>query len=401
MLYKYVAFAPSGEQVVGSVDAVSEEVAERTLWDWQYKIVLLQPVRPLPRLDEIIPSLFGVKPREIINFSRQLATLVESGIALLPAVELLRQQSRGPLARVLGEITRSIKDGAPFSAAVAEHPNVFPPIYGRLMEVGERTGSLDTVLRQVALHIEKEQAILKRVRGAMAYPAFIVLLAIVVVSILVTAALPPLMGLFDEFNTGLPLPTKILLAVTSFATAYKMHMLVAAAIVVAAVVWYVRQPTGRRQLDFLLAKAPLIGPINVQANVSRFSRTMAMLLRAGIPLSNIMELVLQTTENQIVREELVGVRDELLRGEGLSGPMAKSRLFPTMLSQIVAVGEETGALDTNLETLAEFYANEVDEKVGALTSMIQPAMTLLIGLGVAFIALSIIMPMYSIMGHIK
>ncbi len=127
MLYKYVAFAPSGEQVVGSVDAVSEEVAERTLWDWQYKIVLLQPVRPLPRLDQLIPSLFGVKPREIITFSRQLATLVESGIALLPAIELLREQNRGPLARVLGEIARSIKDGAPFSAAVAEHPSIFPP----------------------------------------------------------------------------------------------------------------------------------------------------------------------------------------------------------------------------------------------------------------------------------
>ncbi len=401
MLYKYVAFAPSGEQVIGSVDAVSEEVAERTLWDWQYKIVLLQPVRSLPRLDEIVPSLFGVKPRQIINFSRQLATLVESGIALLPAIDLLRQQSRGLLARVLGEITRSIKDGAPFSAAVAEHPNIFPPIYSRLMEVGERTGSLETVLRQVALHIEKEQVILKRVRGAMAYPAFVLLLAVVVVGILVTSALPPLISLFDEFDSELPLPTKMLLTVSSFATAYKMHMLVGVAIAVAAVVWYVRQPSGRRRLDLLLARAPLIGPINVQANVSRFSRTMAMLLRAGIPLSNIMELVLQTTENQIVREELVQVRDELLRGEGLSGPMAKSRLFPSMLSDIVAVGEETGALDTNLETLAEFYANEVDERVSALTSMIQPAMTLVIGLVVAFIALSIIMPMYSIMGNVK
>ena len=401
MLYKYVAFAPSGEQVAGSVDAVSEEVAERTLWDWQYKIVLLQPVRPLPRLDQLVPSLFGVKTREIITFSRQLATLVESGIALLPAIELLREQSKGPLARVLGEIARGIKDGAPFSAAVAEHPNIFPPIYSRLMEVGERTGSLETVLRQVALHIEKEQAILKRVRGAMAYPAFMVVLAIVVVGILITAALPPLIGLFDEFGTELPLPTKILLGGSHFAIAYKLHMLVGLVTMVVVVAWYVKQPKGRRQLDLLLAKAPLIGPINVQSNVSRFSRTMSMLLRAGIPLSNIMELVLQTTENQIVREELMVVRDELLRGEGLSAPMAKSRLFPPMLSQIVAVGEETGALDTNLETLAEFYANEVDEKVTALTGMIQPAMTLLIGVGVAFIALSIIMPMYSIMGSIK
>jgi type IV pilus assembly protein PilC len=401
LLYKYVAFAPSGEQVVGSVDAVSEDVAERTLWDWGYKIVFLQPVRALPRLDEIIPSLFGVKPQEIINFSRQLATLVESGIALLPAIDLLRGQSKGPLARVLGDVTRNIKDGAPFSAAVAEHPKVFPPIYGKLMEVGERTGRLETVLRQVALHIEKEEAILKRVRGAMAYPAFIVILAIVVVSILMTTALPPLISLFDEFDAPLPLPTKILLAVTSFATTYKIHMLVAAAIAVAGVAWHIKRPVGRRQLDLLLARSPLIGPINVQSSVSRFSRTMAMLLRAGIPLSSIMELVLQTTENQIVRDELAKVRDELLRGEGLSSPLARSSLFPPMLSEMVAVGEETGALDTNLETLAEFYANEVDEKVGALTSMIQPAMTLAIGLGVAFIALSIIMPMYSIMGHVK
>lgn len=401
MIYKYVAYAPTGEQVAGSVDAASEEVAERTLWDWQYKVVLLRPVRPRPRLDQLIPSLFGVKPREVITFSRQLATLVESGIALLPAIELLQDQSGGVLARVLGEMTRDIKNGSPFSAAIAQHPEVFPPLYGRLMEVGERTGNLEAVLRQVASHIEKEQALVKRVRGAMAYPAFMVVLAIVVVGILVTTALPPLLSLFDEFNAQLPLPTRILLGVSGFATTYKIHMLVAAIAVAIAATWYLRQPAGRRQLDRVLARSPVIGPINVQANVSRFSRTIAMLLRAGLPLSNIMELVLQTTQNQTIREELVGVRDELLRGEGLAKPMAASKLFPSMLSQMIAVGEETGALDTNLETLADFYAQEVDEKVGALTSMIQPAMTLVIGLGVAFIALSIIMPMYSIMGHIK
>lgn len=401
MIYKYVAYAPTGEQVAGSVDAASEEVAERTLWDWQYKVVLLRPVRPRPRLDQVIPSLFGVKPREVITFSRQLATLVESGIALLPAIELLQGQSGGVLARVLGEMTRDIKNGSPFSAAIAQHPEVFPPLYGRLMEVGERTGNLEAVLRQVASHIEKEQALVKRVRGAMAYPAFMVVLAIVVVGILVTTALPPLLSLFDEFDAQLPLPTRILLGVSGFATTYKIHMLVAAIVVAVAATWYLRQPAGRRQLDLVLARSPVIGPINVQASVSRFSRTIAMLLRAGLPLSNIMELVLQTTQNQTIREELAGVRDELLRGEGLAKPMAASKLFPSMLSQMIAVGEETGALDTNLETLADFYAQEVDDKVGALTSMIQPAMTLVIGLGVAFIAVSIIMPMYSIMGNIK
>lgn len=401
MLYKYVAFAPSGEQVSGSVDAASEDIAERTLWDWQYKVVLIQPVKPRPTLDQVIPSLFGIKPREVINFSRHLATLVESGIPLLSAIELLQGQAKGPFARVLGEIGRDLKNGSPFSTAVAQNHAVFPPIYSRLMEVGERTGSLETVLRRVAMHMEKEQAIVKRVRGAMAYPAFIVLLAIVVVSILVTTALPPLTSLFDEFNTTLPLPTRILMGVSSFATAYKIHMLVVAVIVLALATWYSRQPSGRRQLDYLLVRLPLIGMINIQSNVSRFSRTMAMLLRAGLPLTDIMELVLQTTQNQIIRDELSGVREELLRGEGLAKPFGRSRLFPSMLSQVVSVGEETSALDTNLDTLAEFYAAEVDERVGALTAMVQPAMTLGIGLVVAFIAISIIMPMYSIMGHIQ
>jgi type IV pilus assembly protein PilC len=401
LLYKYVAFAPSGEQVSGSVDAANEDIAERTLWDWHYKVVLIRAIKPRPTIDQLLPSLFGIKPRDIVNFSRHLATLVESGIPLLSAIELLQGQSKGPFARVLGEIGRDLNNGSPFSAAIAQHKTIFPPIYSRLMEVGERTGSLETVLRRVAVHIEKEQAIVKRVRGAMAYPAFIVLLAAVVVSILVTTALPPLTSLFDEFNTGLPLPTRILIGVSSFATAYKLHMLVAALIFVAVIAWYIRQPSGRRQLDYLFVRLPVIGMINIQSNVSRFSRTMAMLLRAGLPLTDIMELVLQTTQNQIIRDELSTVREELMRGEGLAKPFGRSRLFPSMLSQVVSVGEETGALDTNLDTLAEFYAAEVDERVTALTGMVQPAMTLGIGLVVAFIAISIIMPMYSIMGHIQ
>ena len=281
MIYKYVAYAPTGEQVAGSVDAASEEVAERTLWDWQYKVVLLRPVRPRPRLDQVIPSLFGVKPSEVITFSRQLATLVESGIALLPAIELLQDQSGGVLARVLGEMTRDIKNGSPFSAAIAQHPDGLPsPL--RSPDGSRRTDGKPGGGAASGGDPYRERAGAgEEVRGAMAYPAFMVVLAIVVVGILVTTALPPLLGLFDEFNAQLPLPTRILLAVSGFATTYKIHMLVAAIAVAVGATWYLRQPAGRRQLDFVLARCRSSAPINVQANVSRFSRTIAMLLRAG------------------------------------------------------------------------------------------------------------------------
>jgi len=402
LAYRYIAFTPSGEQVRGSIKAPTEEVAEQTLWEWGYRIVTLRPTWTAPRLDQVFPSVFGVKTQEIITFSRQLATLIESGVAVLPALELLQRQARrGGLGRVLGDLIQAIRQGSSFSDALREHARVFPPIFSRMIAVGERTGNLEMVLRQVATHMEKEQAIIKRVRGALAYPAFVILLAIGVVGILITAALPPLMSLFEEFDAELPLPTRILLGVSHFATAYKLHMGVVLVVAIAIGALYIRQPSGRRQLDYVLLRAPLIGRITVLSNTSRFSGTMAILFKAGLPLSEVMDLVMQSTENRIVCEALGGVREELLRGEGLSKPLANSKLFPAMLVQMVEVGEETGTLDTNLQTMAEFYAREVDERVNTLTSMIQPALTLAVGAVVAFIAVSLIMPMYDMMQSIQ
>jgi type IV pilus assembly protein PilC len=401
MAYKYIAFTPSGRQVQGSIEAPTEEAAEQGLWDQGYRIVTLQQALSAPPLDQLIPTVFGTKPQEIITFSRQMATLIESGVAVLAALELLQRQARASLGRVLGEVAQAVKQGSSLSDALGAHPQIFPPIFSRMIDVGERTGSIETVLRQLATHMEKEQAIIKRVRGAMAYPAFMVLLAVGVVGIIMTAALPPLITLFDDFDAELPLPTKILIGVTNFADAYKLHMAAVLALAVGGVAMYARRPSGRRRLDHVLLRAPLLGPITVASNASRFSRTMAILFRAGVPLSEIMDLVVRTTANQIVREGLQGVREELVRGEGLSNPLANSKLFPPMLVQMVEVGEQTGTLDTNLETMGQFYASETDERINTLTGLIQPTMTLVIGGMVLFIAVSIIMPMYSIMQSIR
>ena len=401
LAFKYVAFTPSGQQVEGSIEASTEEAAEQTLWESGYRIVTLRAIRTWPRLDELFPTVLGIKPPEIITFSRQMATLIESGIAVLPALELLQRQASRGLGRVLGDLAQTIKKGSSLSDALREHSQVFPSIYARMIAVGERTGNLEVILRQLATHMEKEQAIIKRVRGAMAYPAFVILLAIGVVAILVTMALPPLISLFDEFDAKLPLPTRILLAVSHFATAYGLYVAVALVSAVVIGIVYVRRPNGRSQLDYALLRLPLIGPVTVLSNAARFSGTTAILLRAGIPVSEVMDLVIDTTENRIVRERLRDVQEEMLRGEGLSGPLANSKLFPPMLVQMVEVGEETGTLDANLETMADFYGREVDERISTLTSMIQPTMTLGVGAVVAFIAVSIIMPMYDIMQSVQ
>jgi type IV pilus assembly protein PilC len=399
--YNYIAVAPGGQQVEGRIDAASEDLAERMLWDSGYRVLRLRTAWKPFRVEQYLPSIFAVKPQEIATFARQMATLVESGIAVMAALDLLRGQAKPNLGRVLEEMSQAIRGGSSFSDALTEHPETFPPIMGRMVAVGERTGNLEVVLRQVATHIEKEQAVVKKVRGAMLYPAIVIVVAIVVVGILVTSALPPLVGLFDEFDTELPVTTRLLIFISDFASAYKMHMLAGAALAVLGVALFLRTEAGQRRLDRARLRAPVVGRLTVLSNASRFAGTMALLLRAGVPLSEVMELVIATTPNSVIREKLAQVRDELLAGEGLSAPLARTKLFPPMLVQMIEVGEETGTLDANLETMATFHAGELDERVQAITAMIEPALTIAVGAVVAFIAVSIIMPMYGIMQSIR
>ena len=402
MPYRYAAYTPTGEEVTGLLDVATEEAAERILWDSSLTIVSLQEAGRSASLAELMPTYFGPKPKDVILFSRQLATLVESGIALLPALQLLTEQvTSKPFKRVIEQVVEEIQKGVSLAEALQKHRYVFSPLYCRMMEVGERTGNIELVLRRLAAYMEREQAVVSRMRGAMAYPAFILLMAIGVVAIIITFTLPPMMGLFSEFGAQLPWTTRLLMAVTQFATTYGFHMLAGGVTLAIFTTWYVSLPMGHRHRDLLLLKIPLIGKINIQGNVSRLSRTMSTLLRAGLSLPEIMDLTLQTIGNVVIRDALETVRAESLQGRGLSEPLAANELFPRMLSQMVRVGEETGTLDSHLETLADFYEEEVERAVNILTSMMEPALTLFVGLIVGFVAVSVIMPMYSILGSIK
>jgi type IV pilus assembly protein PilC len=402
MPYSYVAYTPTGEEVRGLLDVAMEEAAERILWDSDLTIVSLQEAGRSASLAELMPTYFGPKPKDVILFSRQLAALVESGIALLPALQLLTEQvTNKPFQRVIGQVVEDVQKGISLAEAFQKHEYVFSPLYCRMMEVGERTGNSALILRRLATYMEKEQEVVSRMRAAMAYPAFVLLLAIGVVAIIITFTLPPMMGLFSEFGAQLPWTTRLLLAVTEFVTNYRFHMLAGGVAVAIISTWYVSLPMGRRHRDLLLLKMPIIGKINVQGNVSRLSRTMSTLFRAGLSLPEIMELTLQTIGNVVIRDAVESIRAESLQGRGLSEPLAANELFPKMLSQMVRVGEETGTLDSHLETLADFYEEEVERAVNTLTSMMEPALTLFVGLIVGFVAVSVIMPMYSLLGFIN
>ncbi|MFQ6100207.1 MAG: type II secretion system F family protein [Anaerolineae bacterium] len=402
MNYRYIAFDRQGQRVEGWVEVPDEGTAEQTLWRQGLTVARLTPARRRLSLSTMFPTFFGVKRRDLIIFSRQLATLLSSGIAILPALQMLTEQSaRQALREVLQEVITGLEQGQSLSAALSAHPLAFPDLYTRTMTVGERTGNLEDVLRQLATYLEREQSLMRKLRDALTYPAFVLAIAVFVVVLMLTVALPPMVDLFESFGAELPWPTRAIITISNFTAAYGLYLLIGGLVLAGVSAWWVTQPAGRRLRDAVLLRVPIVGQVILQGQLARFARTASVLIRAGLPLSEVMELVLHTSSNVIVGQALERARTALLTGQGLSTPLAAERIFPPLLAQMVHVGEETGTLEGNLETLANFYEEEVDRRTQLLTSLVEPVLTIFVGLVVGFIAISMVMPMYSILSEIK
>ncbi|MEE9201873.1 MAG: type II secretion system F family protein [Dehalococcoidia bacterium] len=398
--FRYVAIDPQGREVRGTVKAVTDLAAQQMLAERGFRTMSLDVAPSALAPEQLFPTLFQVKPRDIIVFSRQLATLLQSGLTLLPALELLQGQAAGSrqFRRVVARIMNDLRTGYAFSEAVARHPQVFSDIYIRTIGVGERTGRLEEVLRQMADYQEKQGAIVKKLKGALTYPAIIMVVGIVVGIILTQVALPPMVDMFTTLGADLPLPTRILMGVTQFSNTYRLQLGAGALIMLAGGIWFLRQPVGQRLLDRFKLKAPLVGPPTHMGEMARFCRTVSMLVASGLHLQEILELMPQTSTNSVIRNSLNRVREGLMLGQGLSGPMSVESVFPPLLVQMVVVGEESNSLEFTLGVVAEFYETTAEEKMAALVTFITPAATLLIAAATGFIALSVIMPMYSITG---
>jgi type IV pilus assembly protein PilC len=385
--------------VKGKIDAATEAAAEQDLFRKGFHPIEIEPSSSMPGLEKVFPSLFAIRTEDVIDFSRQLATLLEAGVGILPALELLREQmTNKSFKKVLGSISDDLRMGISFSEAVAKHPQAFSDIYSRMIAVGERMGGLETSLRQVATYLEKQSMAVKKTTRALTYPALVLLLAFGVITLLLTVALPPMIRMFTGFGTELPLPTRILIGVTDFISTYKLYLGGALISIILLIALYLKHPTGQRHFHTLLLGFPIVGRIILAGEMARLSRTMSILLRAGLTLPQIMDLAQQTSNNTIVREALKDVQQEMLEGQGLSRPMSKRKLFPAPLVQMVMVGEESGSLDSTLATIADSYEAEADERTSRLIGMIEPAMIIFVGLIVGFIALSVLLPMYSILG---
>jgi len=403
MAYQFTAYTLDKRIVQGRIDATSENMAEETLYRAGYQRILsLREVRLGLSLETLMPTLFGAKPQDVIDFSHQLATLIESGISIFTALELLKEQApRAAFRKIIAGLVEELQGGNSFSQALSKYPQVFPSMYCQVVKASEQAGNLEVGLRQVAGYMEKRATTTNRVKRALAYPAMVLLMAIGVFVLLITVALPPLVGLFNSLGAELPLTTKLLIATADFIINYKLYLLGGVFTLIILTLGYLQLPAGKLTMDRLKLKIPLIGSINIEHNMCHFCQTTSMLLKAGLPLPRIMDIAIQTVGNRIIRQALRDVREKLIQGQGLSQPMAAIELFPRLLVEMVAVGEKTGTIDSTLATLSNYYEERVDQRINTLIAMIEPFLTVVIGLVVAFIALSLITPLYSILRSIK
>ncbi|MFB0559402.1 MAG: type II secretion system F family protein [Dehalococcoidales bacterium] len=398
--FRYEAATSQGRVVKGTIKAVGEIEAERLLIRQGYHPMNVEVAPSMWSLEEALPTLFRVKPRDVIVFSRQLATLLRSGISLLPALEILHGQVTASRAfnKVMESMIDDLRAGSSFSQAITKHPKAFSEIYARTIGVGEQTGNLEMVLNRMADYLEKQGAVAKKVKRALAYPAMVIGVGVVVVVILMTVVMPQLLGIFTAMNVELPLPTRILIAITHILTNYPLYFLIAGAVLVALALWLVKQPTGRRLLDRMRLSAPIIGAPTLMGELARFCRTMSVLISAGLSLQEIMEVVPQSSSNKCISEAISRLGEGLTLGEGLAEPMSRSGIFPPLLIQMVAVGEESNTLDFTLGVVADFYETTAEEKTTAMVGMVGPLSTIGIALLVGFIAISVLMPMYTLTG---
>ncbi|MBM4447002.1 MAG: type II secretion system F family protein [Chloroflexi bacterium] len=394
MDYAYLGYTGDRQIVKGKVSAADERAAVDMLANIGYRVVSIKPISTfVPKQLRLFQA--KVKPSELVTFCRQLALLLESGVGIIQALELLEAQTTDKsLKGVLLTVINDLRGGKSLSMALAQHPNVFPSLYCKLINVGEQTGSLETVLRSLADYAERQATSAGKIKQALMYPAVVLALAIVVGVLLVGFLLKPVIAMFETLGGDLPLPTKMLVGGMTFIGSYGLFLLVGIIALLIVGFLYARTPNGRYTRDRLLLKIPVIGRILQVSELGRVCRSLSLLFRAGLPLPEVMTLTTSATSNRVLARALGVVEHGMLRGQGLAKPMSSERIFLPLMVEMTKVGEETGNLDDSLIIVAENFEIEAERRTQTMISMIEPVMTIAMGIMVGFLALAVFMPIY-------
>jgi len=364
----------------------------------------------------IVPTLIAEKPKkalfalggkikdkDIVVFTRQFSTMINAGLPLVQALEILSTQVENKaFGKVIGQVKTDVESGLTYADSLKKHPKIFSELYANMVAAGEAGGILDTILNRLAAYIEKAMKLKKKVKGAMVYPAVISTVAVLVIVIIMVFVVPTFSRMFAQLGGTLPLPTRMVIGLSKFIAG--TGGIVSLVSIIAAVVFIIQFKStekGKKMIDFILLKLPIFGTLLNKVAVAKFTRTLGTLVSSGVPILDGLEITAKTSGNKVVEQAIMGVRKEVVGGKTIAEPIKKAKVFPPMVTHMIAVGESTGALDAMLGKIADFYDDEVDAAVTNLTAMMEPLLMVFLGTTVGFIVVAMYLPIFKLITLIK
>jgi len=407
--YNYVAKDALGKVITGTSEAENEQILVRRLREKGYWVQKVNPARaaarPQARRKGSKGFTFGrISGRDLAVFCRQFATMIDAGVSLVRCLAVLEEQTGSArLRQITREIQGAVESGETLSRSLSRWPRVFSNLFVGLVRAGEIGGVLDETLNRLSTFLEENERLRRKVKSAMTYPVLVLIFATAVVIGLVTFILPQFVQVFHDLGISdtLPAPTRILIQISNFVTTKWYMVIIGSALLVISVSQYTRTQIGRRHSDWFKLKAPVFGALNHKIALARFSRTLSTLLTSGVPILQSLETVAGAVDNAIMSDAILSARSAIREGEQIGDPLQRSGMFPPMVVQMVAIGEETGSLDGMLSKVAEFYESEVDATLASLTAMLEPLLIVTLGVIVGFIVISMFMPLISAISQLQ
>lgn len=402
MDFNYVAYEPGRGVFKGNLSAIEKAEAEAALKSIGYTVLKIGQAKQRPGLEVLFPSLFSVKPKDLIMLGRQIATMLGSGGSLLRALEMAEGQARNrAMRRIIIEMRETLEGGGSLSDAMANHPKIFSKLFISVVQVGEATGRIGPALDQLADIMESDVEAKAKAMKTMMYPMAIMGMSVVTLGVLMTVAVPPLLQVFSQLGADAPAMTKAAVAMVNFVKGNGLQIFVAVVVLLIAISVLRRLPATASMIDSALARMPLYGPLTVAGDIARFSRTLSMLLSAGVPVSDALSMGIAGCNNVRVKEAFMAGEESLLSGHGLAPELRKHPVLPSMFMELVTMGEEGNQLAQMMGDAANAYQKERDEKLAAVLGALEPVSTLVVGGIVAFIAFSMFVPIYSGLGSLQ
>lgn len=396
--FTYTVRTPAGAMQRGQIDAADRRAAALALRQRQ---LIVTSLRARPRdLTINVPGLTGsIAVKDLVVFTRQFATMISSGLPLVQCLDTLgRQTPNKRLADIVLQVKADVEAGASFTEALRKHPRVFGDFYVNMVEAGEAGGALDTILTRLAVYLEKSRALRSKVRGAMAYPAAIVAVAVLVMVFMLLYVIPIFADLFASFGGALPAPTRLVMALSSGVKAFILYAMAAVAALVWAFRWFRRTARGRRLVDAALLKAPVVGSLAEKIAVASFARTLATLVSSGVPILDGLAITARITGNKVMEDAILTAIERIKQGSTIAEPLRDQTVFAPMVVQMIEVGENAGALDAMLNKIADFYDDEVNHAVEALTSLLEPLLMVVLGALIGFMLIAMYLPIFEMAG---